>query len=437
MAFGKTEVSRYLDRNSPFSGIWENIVQSHSEDLPEETRQLMAEYLLPKYKKLFQDWAGAGFVYHLPTGKPFVTAQLAQVQLMEKPIHPEFEVSYAKGKYTVDCRIKLPLADLNITENELDSPFLFKYHQQVFVWQQPKDVLLVESFLPNGKKELGEDEWPAFLQEWILPLSKDYPVHFTNVKKEEWKDLKPELKILLKEKGEYLLFQPIFHYKGYDISNTDRTKLYFPLADKLLVVHRNTKVENELLARIEALHSGFVKPAEGQVLALRGKEVLRNNWFFLFMDAVKDMNTTVYGFEALKHFRFNTAKPSTKIFISSHTDWFDAKVEIHFGDQKVTVEEVKKALVNKQQFVQLDDGTLGILPEEWVKKYALLFRVGDGKADNIKLSKYHFSVIEELYLQRDEQELFFQLEEKYERLKDNHEIKPIPAPSHLQEVLRP
>ena len=62
----------------------------------------------------------------------------------------------------------------------------------------------------------------------------------------------------------------------------------------------------------------------------------------------------------LKNFRFNTAKPQHKIFISSHTDWFDAKVDIVFGDQKVTVAEVKKALANKQQFVQLNDGTLGI-----------------------------------------------------------------------------
>ena len=33
------------------------------------------------------------------------------------------------------------------------------------------------------------------------------------------------------------------------------------------------------------------------------------------------------------------AKPSTKIYISSNTDWFDAKIEIHFGEQKVTVDE--------------------------------------------------------------------------------------------------
>jgi non-specific serine/threonine protein kinase len=63
--------------------------------------------------------------------------------------------------------------------------------------------------------------------------------------------------------------------------------------------------------------------------------------------------------------------------------------------------------------------------------------VGDGKQGTMKLSKYHFSVIEELYLQRDEEELFFQLDEKYERLKENHQIKAIPAPAHLQAVLRP
>ena len=234
-----------------------------------------------------------------------------------------------------------------------------------------------------------------------------------------------------------MLFQPVFNYRGYDVMVQDKEKIFLPQADKLLVIHRNIPAERDLLSRIEALHSGFVKPVESSVLALKGKEVLKNNWFFLFIDAVKEMNIPVYGFEALKNFRFNTAKPSTKIFISSNTDWFDAKVQIQFGDQKVTVDEVKKALANKQQFVQLTDGTLGILPEEWIKKYSLLFRVGDGKAGNIKLSKYHFSVIEELYLQRDEEELQFQLEEKYERLKDNHAIKPIPAPAHLKSILRP
>ncbi|MEN9685829.1 MAG: hypothetical protein RLZZ28_1615, partial [Bacteroidota bacterium] len=431
------EVSRYLNRNSPFSGIWENIIQQHNDELPEETRHLINEYLHPKFKKLVQELSASNFVFYLPSKKTFTTANLLQAEMVEQPISPEFEVNYANGVYTIDCRIKLPLADLNIAENESESNLLFQYHNQFFIWQRPEDINLIEKFLPSGKIQIPAEDWAVQLQQFILPLSKDYHVHFTNVQKEEVKDLKPEVKINLKEKGEYLLFQPIFNYRGYDIRSADKEKVILPLADKLLVIQRNLEAENELVQKIESLHSGFIRPAEGNVLALRGSDVLRNNWFFLFVDAVKDLNIPVFGFEALKKFRFNTAKPSTKIFISSNTDWFDAKIEIQFGQQKVTVEEVKKALTNKQQFVQLDDGTLGILPEEWIKKYSLLFRVGDGKQGNMKLSKYHFSVIEELYLQRDEEELFFQLEEKYERLKGNHSIKEIPAPLHLKEVLRP
>lgn len=431
------EVGRYLNRNSPFSGIWENIIQQHTDELPEETRHLINEYLHPKFQKLFAELAGSPFVFYLPPRKSFTTANLQKAELVTDFISPEFEVSYTSGCYEVDCRIKLPLADLNISENECSSTLLFRYHDQFFTWQRPEDIMLVEKFLPGGKIQIAAEDWAVQLQQFLLPLSKEYQVHFTNVQKEEVKDIKPEVKVMLKEKGDYLLFQPVFSYKGYDIRPTDKEKIILPVADKLLVIHRNLELEKEFIRKIESLHSGFVRPVEGNVLALKGVDVLRNNWFFLFVDAVKDMNIPVYGFEALKNFRFNTAKPSTKIFISSNTDWFDARIEIQFGEQKVTVEEVKKALSNKQQFVQLDDGTLGILPEEWIKKYSLLFRVGDGKAGNMKLSKYHFSVIEELYMQRDEEELFFQLEEKYERIKGNHSIKPVPAPAHLKDILRP
>ena len=86
-------------------------------------------------------------------------------------------------------------------------------------------------------------------------------------------------------------------------------------------------------------------------------------------------------------------------------------------------------MANKQQFVQLQDGSLGILPEEWIKKYSLLFRVGEGKSEKMKLSRYHFSVIEELYENRDEEELFFQLEERYDKLKEFKNIEAIEAPA--------
>src|SRR6185295_16365234 len=108
-----------------------------------------------------------------------------------------------------------------------------------------------------------------------------------------------------------------------------------------------------------------------------------------------------------------------------------------FEGQRVGIADIKKALTAKQSFVQLGDGTLGILPDEWLKRYALLFKVGDGRSDKLRLSKYHMSVIDELYENRDETEMSFELDEKFERLREFKHIPEIEAPAILQPILRP
>lgn len=431
-----SEVTRYLNRNSPFSGIWENIIQQHDDELPEETRHLIVEFLYPRYKKIFTD-ANPNFSFVLPNRKTFTTANLQKVQLSEDPALLQFKITFQDDIYEVQCLVKLNHREVPITENNSSTSLLFLNDDTFFFYEKPKDVLIAEKFLPTGKIEINRNDWPTQLQEFILPLAKEYNVQFNNVKREDIRDIKPEVKLMLKEKGDYLMFQPIFTYKGYEVRQQDKEKIIIPQQDKLLVIQRNLEAEQAFVKKVENLHSAFIKPDDSDNLVLKGSEVLKNNWFFLFVDAMKEMEIPVFGFEALKNFRFNTSKPSTKIYISSHTDWFDAKVEIFFGEQKITVADVKKALANKQQFVQLQDGSLGILPEEWIKKYSLLFRVGEGKSEKIKLSRYHFSVIEELYENRNEEELFFQLEERYDKLKEFKQIEQVPAPEHLKPILRP
>ena len=339
--------------------------------------------------------------------------------------------------YTIQCRVKAGGIEYDLRDNENISPLLFIYNHQLFLWKNNDVIHLIEKFLPAGSMNIPEEEWNKTLHDFILPLAKEHKIDFDKSLVQEIKDGDPEVKLFLLEKGDYLVFQPSFSYKGYEAKTKDRDEIIVPQGNKVLVVHRNREKEHEFLQKLQNLHSSFIHNEDSATLALKGADVLKNNWFFLFVDAMKDMKTPVFGFEALKNFRFNTAKPQTKIFISSNTDWFDAKVDIVFGDQKVTVAEVKRALANKQQFVQLNDGTLGILPEEWLKKYSLLFRVGEGKTNSLKLSRYHLSVVDELYETRDEDELAIQLEEKYENLREFNKIKEIEPPDNLKKILRP
>jgi SNF2 family DNA or RNA helicase len=305
------------------------------------------------------------------------------------------------------------------------------------MWNRPEDIALVERFTGRQAAAISRADWPTQLREFVLPLTRDYQVEFDNGLIREIKDGDPERKLLLQEKGDYLVFQPLFSYKGFETRPGGKDEIVVPDGDRVLIVHRNKEAELQFFRKLESLHSAFIHPEGSHSLALKGADVLKNNWFFLFVDAMEEMKVPVFGFDALKNFRFNTAKPQTKIHISSNTDWFDARVDIVFGDQKVTIADVKKALGNRQQFVPLHDGTLGVLPEEWIKKYSLLFRVGEGKSNQLRLSKYHMSVIDELYENRNEEELIIRLEEKYEQLREFNRIREVPAPAHLEPILRP
>jgi superfamily II DNA or RNA helicase len=432
----ESEVNKYVSRNSPFSGIWENIIHHEDDELPAETRNLIVEYLLPKLRKLFSS-IGQTPSFLLAKGKAFKTANLERVELSPQPLVPSFNVSATDKGYVLECYVKPDSVACELSDNESPSLLLFLYNHQLYLWDSPDAVEQAEPFVPKGVKKVKKDDWPQVLRDQVMPLTKTYKVDFDKSLVAEIKDGEPETKLYLQEKGEFLVFQPIFSYKGFDTKAKDRDELIIPSHDKVIVVHRNASAEQAFLDRLQTLHSNFIPYEEGRALALKGTEVLRNNWFFLFVDAMNEARIPVFGFENLKNFRFNTAKPQTHIYISSHTDWFDAKVDILFGDQKVSVAEVKKALANKQQFVQLNDGTLGILPEEWLKKYALLFRVGEGRTDKLKLSRYHLSVIDELYENRDAEELTIQLEEKYERIRSFDTIKEVPAPENLAPILRP
>lgn len=431
------EVNKYIKRNSPFAGIWENIIQQEEDDLPAETKSLIIEYWYPKLAKLFNEHQHNTLVYFLSSGKSFTTAHLLPLQLAEERVTPVFQVQLRDNKIEILCRVQVNGIEAPIDENEWSSYLLFKYADTLYNWSRQEDISEVEYFMLNKSRTIEMKDWPEYLQQHLIPLTREYKVQFADNLVQKIKDVEPEVKVVLQEKGDYLLFVPIFSYKGFETKYNTKDILTLPINGKVLEVHRNRQIELQFLKKLESLHSNFIHPEESATLALKGADVLKNNWFFLFIDSMKEMNVPVSGFDVLRNFRFNTARPTTQIHISNGVDWFDAKVKVVFGEQQVSIDEIKRALTNKQQFVQLNDGTLGILPEGWLKKYSLLFRVGEGKNNALRLSKYHLSIIDELYEERDETEVLIELEEKYNRLRGFNRIKEIDPPESLEHILRP
>lgn len=71
-------------------------------------------------------------------------------------------------------------------------------------------------------------------------------------------------------------------------------------------------------------------------------------------------------------------RPASDFFmdVSSSTDWFDLKLEANFGDTEVRRSDLLAALESKSGMVRLSDGSLGMLPQEWLDRYASISEFG-------------------------------------------------------------
>jgi non-specific serine/threonine protein kinase len=218
------EVNKYVSRNSPFSGFWENIIHQEGDDLPEETKSLIAEYMLPKLTKLVNEFKEAPS-FTLQKGKSFKTANLEKIELSDKYLTPFFSVSKKDDEFEVDCMVKPDGVPHGLDENEAETPLLFLYNHQLYLWDKKESLDAVEPFLPLGIKTINVEDWPQTLSKQIMPLTKEYKVEFDRNLVDDVKEGEPEVKLFLNEKGEYLVFQPVFTYKGYDTRSKDKDEL--------------------------------------------------------------------------------------------------------------------------------------------------------------------------------------------------------------------
>jgi non-specific serine/threonine protein kinase len=112
-------------------------------------------------------------------------------------------------------------------------------------------------------------------------------------------------------------------------------------------------------------------------------------------------------------------------------------IDVAFGDQKVDLKQIQKSIVKQSNYVELKDGSIGIMPKQWIEKYKKYFKLGQVKKDKIEISNYQFNIIDELYEEETNTPKFLEeLYEKKKRLSNLKELKSIPKPKGIKATLR-
>ncbi|HXE52602.1 MAG TPA: SNF2-related protein, partial [Tepidisphaeraceae bacterium] len=126
-----------------------------------------------------------------------------------------------------------------------------------------------------------------------------------------------------------------------------------------------------------------------------------------------------------------------KIEVTSGIDWFELHGTADFAGQSVKLPELLAALRRGEKTVRLDDGTFGVLPEQWLAKYGLLAEMGTATEEHIRFGKTQVGVLDALLASQPEATCDAVFEQARQRMRNFEGVRPADAPEGFVGTLRP
>jgi len=126
-----------------------------------------------------------------------------------------------------------------------------------------------------------------------------------------------------------------------------------------------------------------------------------------------------------------------KLSVKSGIDWFDLSIQASYNNLLVDHSGLLSAMQANQQFITLDDGTLGVLPEEWLKKFAPVMKIGVDNGTDIRYSRSQAVLLDALLETQPEVETDKVFSQFQSQLKSFEGIRPQQEPPSFQGTLRP
>jgi len=82
--------------------------------------------------------------------------------------------------------------------------------------------------------------------------------------------------------------------------------------------------------------------------------------------------------------------------VQTGIDWFELHADIDYDGTSVAFPELLSALSRGDTTVRLDDGSLGIVPEEWMQQFGLLAGLGNMEDDHLRFGTHQATLLDAL-----------------------------------------
>lgn len=394
---------------------------------------------------------GYNFYYHNSeisesiTATSIIPAQVAllpnNISLNVKPQGPFFEFT---GLLRLE-RNTYPLKDLQIKFT------YFILLNDVLYLADNVQLLGIIDLMKKRPENLliHQSKYQEFKSKLLTKIEDKIEIAYQHIKpatptqlKQEGFDKETEQIIYLSDFGSHVMIIPVIRYGESEIPiRTQRQIFGVDNKGNEFLVKRDDPAEIEFTSLLVKQHPYFAEQLDNDLhyFYLHKKHFLDEDWFLnVFSDWINH-GVTVLGFNELEGNKLNPNKVNITIRMLSGINWFNTEIGVSFGKKKTTLKRVHKAVRNKSKYVQLDDGTLGILPLDWIEKFGKYFNAGEITDDDIlSIHKINYQTLAELFDQQFmDEEVKAELFTYREKLTNFDSIKPVEVSPELLATLRP
>ncbi|HMV86885.1 MAG TPA: SNF2-related protein [Blastocatellia bacterium] len=123
--------------------------------------------------------------------------------------------------------------------------------------------------------------------------------------------------------------------------------------------------------------------------------------------------------------------------VTSGIDWFELHGKVDFDGQSANLPALLSALKRGESLVKLDDGTYGMLPEEWLGKYGLLAGLGQVEGNHLRFKKAQLGVLDALLASQPEADFDTAFAKARQELMRFEGVKSVDPPTGFAGELRP
>lgn len=282
----------------------------------------------------------------------------------------------------------------------------FLFHQGIFYLIQRPEFLRIIKFFKNHNDALllHESKYPEFHREILDPLADIIHVDYRDVYPAtgiptEHRHLSRTPLIYLQQEGAYIGITPVMRYGNKEVSVYSKRQLFdIDENGNTVPIQRSEDAEWKLTALIMKQHPDFQEQLQQtEYFYLHRDKFFDQAWFLNAFEAWRNAGLAIFGFHQLKHDGTNPYRAKIQIEVDSGVDWFNVKVQIRFGDQIVQLKKLQRAVRNKSKYVELDDGTRGILPEQWMNDIRSYLQAGHIDQELVKIPKVNFSAVNDIF----------------------------------------